>query len=227
MRLSRRAIEDIIEWDVGNWSRALKLWEMEGGTDLKGCLALEIGGRNGGLSLWLALRGARTICSDLNGPSPRAVLLHRRYGVADLVEYRAIDVLDIPYGEGTFDVVAFKSVVGDLGEKEKQRKAFGEIYRVLKPGGRLFFAENLRGSPIHMFLRSRFVSWGRSWRYLSLDDLEEFLSIFSRRRCETHGFLAALGRDERQRRFLSLLDSLISPIVPPSWRYIAFGVAVK
>src|SRR5262245_19507116 len=102
------AATDILEWDVENWSEALEFWRRYSSQTLAGCKALEIGSRNGGLSLWLALCGARVVCSDLDGPTDVARHKHQQYGVADAVTYEAVNALDIPYRE-TFDIVVFKS----------------------------------------------------------------------------------------------------------------------
>src|SRR5262245_1501654 len=105
-----RAAADILEWDVENWSQALEFWPRHSLLQLSGCEALEVGSRNGGLSLWLALRGAHVVCSDVDGPTEAARHKHQQYGVAHTVTYERVNALDIPYREA-FDVVAFKTVV--------------------------------------------------------------------------------------------------------------------
>ena len=90
---------DFIEWDVRNWSAALDFWRDHSRQDLSNCTALEIGSRNGGLALWLASQGAHVVCSDVELPGERAVRNHRTRGVSHLVEYRALDAMNIPYSE--------------------------------------------------------------------------------------------------------------------------------
>ncbi|MCU1267780.1 MAG: hypothetical protein JWM21_4098 [Acidobacteria bacterium] len=221
---------DYIQWDVRNWSLALEYWRQQSGQDFAGCKALEVGSQNGGLSLWLALQGASVICSDLEGPTNAAIRKHQEHGVSDLVTYESVDATSIPY-TNYFDVVLFKSVLGGVGvndHKERQQKAVSEMHKALKTGGELLFAENLTGSTAHQFFRRRFVKWGRDWRYLSLRELDEFLSPFSKVTYRTIGFLGAFGRTERQREVLSWFDKyLIDPVVPTNWRYIVAGVATK
>jgi len=48
------------------------------------------------------------------------------------------DVLDMPYEAETFDTVLLISILEHLKPK-KQRKAFSEIHRVLKPGGQVVY----------------------------------------------------------------------------------------
>jgi len=132
-----RAIRDIIEWDIGNWSRALEFWENTTAKDLRTVNALEIGSRNGGLSLWIALRGGRCLCTDLHGPSPRAVEVHRAYNLSQSIDYAVVDAAGMEY-EHKFDIVLFKSVLGGIGygnNRQKQQAALNAIHRALKPGG--------------------------------------------------------------------------------------------
>lgn len=224
-------ISDIIEWDVKSWSTSLKFWLKESTLNMENSKGLEIGSRNGGLSLWLAMQGCHVICSDINGPTEKARELHNRYGLSNMIEYSNIDATDIPFDDNSFDVVVFKSVLGSIGHdnnKEAQAKAMEEIYRVLKPNGELFFAENLCASPLHKVLRENFVSWGRVWRYVSIDEMCEFLKRFSFKKYITTGFLAALGRSEGQRRALCTIDRLLANrFVPDRWKYIIVGVARK
>jgi ubiquinone/menaquinone biosynthesis C-methylase UbiE len=224
-------LKDIIEWDIRNWSKSLNYWLKESTLDLVNSTALEIGSRNGGLSLWLAKQGCKVTCSDVTGPSDKARHLHQKHGIHHLVEYRDIDATNIPYENEAFDIVVFKSVLGGIGynnNKEAQCKAINEIYRVLKPGGELFFAENLVASPLHVMLRKYFTNWGSTWRYPTINEIEEFLNPFSYRNYFSTGFLAALGRNERQRNILGLIDNLcVNKIAPKRWKYIAVGLAKK
>jgi hypothetical protein len=102
-----------------------------------------------------------------------------------------------------------------------------EILRVLKPGGLLLFAENLRGSRLHQYARSRFVEWGKSWRYPSMDEFKELLLGFSEVQLASHGFFAAFGGSERQRRILHIVDLPFTKLIPAGARYIMFGAGRK
>jgi SAM-dependent methyltransferase len=221
---------EIVEWDVENWSAALDYWQRHSTLTLSTCTALEIGSRHGGLSLWLALAGASVVCSDLREPTDAAVRKHERYGVSKSVRYARVDALHVPYAEA-FDLLVFKSVLGGIGYgggRERQRQAVSEMHKALKPGGELWFAENLVGSPVHRVLRDRFVDWAPRWRYVSMGELVEFLEPFASLTCHTLGVLGTFGRSERQRAILGRIDRLVvNALVPASWRYIAVGVARK
>ncbi|MCD9189498.1 MAG: class I SAM-dependent methyltransferase [Pyrinomonadaceae bacterium] len=217
-----------VEWDVKNWSVALDFWQKNSAKKLFESRVLEIGGGFGGLSLWFAKQGAHVVCSDFQGVSQIAVELHRAHNVTHLIEYETIHALDIPYTE-EFDIVVFKSVIGVLDDYESQKKAVGgEMYRALKKNGELFFAENLVGSPAHMFLRKKMIRWGNEWRYIKIKEMKDFLAPFSETKLYVHGFAGTFGRNERQRNLLGFGDQLIfERIVPKNWKYIISGVAVK
>lgn len=227
--LSKTLLQDIVEWDVRNWAVALDYWRTHSRQNLRGSSALEIGSRNGGLSLWMALEGARVVCSDILGPTETAIRKHTGNGVSSRIEYECIDATDIPYVE-RFDIVLFKSVLGGIGSSDKgaQAKAIREIHKALKKGGELFFAENLTGSPVHRFFRHKCVTWGKTWRYISIDDMQEFLIPFEKVTYGTFGFVGAFGRDDRQRNALGYIDKvLLNRLLPSNWKYIIAGVARK
>lgn len=223
-------VRDIIEWDVGNWSEALRFWEhaIDWGGAPKTCL--EVGAGNGGLSLWLALKGHRVVCSDVTSPAERAARLHEKYGVAKLIEYAAIDATDIP-DRAWFDIIAFKSILGGIGrndDRARQQRAVDEMFDALKPGGMLLFAENLRASPAHRFFRERFVGWGKSWRYVTLAEMREFLRQFATVEMRATGVIGALGRTERERNLLARVDQVVlNHLCPGEWKYLGYGLAVK
>lgn len=216
-----------VEWDARNWAIALDFWLANSSKRLSECTVLEIGTNYGGLSLWLASRGAKVVSSDFQGVRKEARELHKTSDFAHAIEHQTVNVLDIPYEE-EFDVVVFKSVIGVLNDKELQQKAVGEIHKALKKDGELFFAENLVGSPLHMFFRRKAVGWGTTWRYVTIEEMNEFLAPFSDKKLRTIGFAGAFGRTEAQRNLLALGDKFVfERIVPERWKYIVAGVARK
>ncbi len=96
----------IFQWDTRNWSKAMPCWEKEI-AQLNTGKALELGGREGGLSLWLAGKGFDVICSDLEGAEATALPLHAEYGVTAKISYADIDATAIPF-ENHFDIIIFK-----------------------------------------------------------------------------------------------------------------------
>jgi SAM-dependent methyltransferase len=141
----------------------LDFWLTHTTQNISTCSAVELGIRNGGLSLWLASQGARVLSSDVDLPTRTAIQLHKAHGVSHLIQYESIDATNIPYTM-EFDVVLFKSMLGAVGRqggKQLQTRAVNEIHRALKKGGELFFAENLIGSRVHQFFRKISSDGGR------------------------------------------------------------------
>lgn len=219
-------LKDIIQWEVRTWSRALPLWERHLPRH-RPVEALGIGEREGGLSSWLAAMGVRVVCTDLRDLPPATRALHEHHGVQDRVTYAHADAMALPFADSSFDIVFFKSVLGALGAREKQRTALREMYRVLRPGGVLLFAENLAGSPLHAFFRRRFVRWATYWRYLRWPDDGDLFEPFEQLQVGTTGFLAPLGRSEAQRDLLARLDPPLTKLLPARWRTVVFGALRK
>lgn len=221
--------KDVLQWDVLSWSKALNYWEEKVNWNNINT-ALELGARDGGLSLWLALKGKQVVCSDLISPENYASKLHQKYNVAHNIRYQAIDALNIPY-QNHFDVIVFKSILGGIGRNnnfENQQKVILEIYKALKPNGILLFAENLKGSSLHQWMRKKFVKWGKEWRYIDVNELKQLLKPFSKFEIRTNGVIATFGRNESQRNFLAKWDNILfNKICPDSWKYIGYGLAVK
>ncbi|GLI52417.1 hypothetical protein [Thermodesulfovibrio yellowstonii] len=112
--------------------------------------------------------------------------------------------------------------------KDENKKLFiYQIYKALRKGGFLVFAENLEGSIFHMLGRKYFVKWGKSWNYLKYDEIHELFKCFSEFHFKTYGFLGAFGRNEKQREILGILDRFIVKLTLSKWHYIIFGVAKK
>lgn len=224
--MEQPTLREIFQWEVRTWSRALPLWEssLPARRPLR---ALGVGEREGGLSLWLASRGVDVVCSDLHEFPEETKALHSRYGLEASITYAQADATRLPYDGQTFDLVFFKSMLGALGTKEQQRTALAEMHRVLKPGGLLFFAENLRGTLIHRWLRKRFVRWSSYWRYLDTIHDRDLFKDFTTVELRTTGLFANLGRQEWQRDLLARLDALLVRLVPERWHAVIHGSATK
>jgi ubiquinone/menaquinone biosynthesis C-methylase UbiE len=224
--LSKKELADIIQWDIKNWSKCLAFWDKNAslGPSKK---VLALGEREGGMSLYFALKGHEVICSDYNPLPDTTKVMHAEYGVAKKITYQRIDMKAIDLEDESVDVVVFKSVIGALGNKPDQEKALQEIYRVLKPGGVFLFAENLEGSRLHQYLRKKFVSWGERWQYVTFADMTNWNASYTSIKTKPIGVLGLFGRSEKQRKFLAGFDAVLTPITPKKWRYILFGVLKK
>jgi SAM-dependent methyltransferase len=226
-------LKDYLQWDIDTWKHALYYWDTALETHLPDetcdteARALDLGARDGGLSLYLAEKSFGVVCSDVRGPTESARELHAKHGLARRVTYQTIDATDIPFEDEHFDVVIFKSVLGGIGtfrDYAAIQIAVREIYRVLKPGGLLLFAENQQGSLFHQKARSLFVPWGKRWYYVSLREIKELFADFSVCKIRTYGFFACVRKDFAP--FVAL-DRLICRSSCSSRHYMAYGYAIK
>lgn len=162
MYTDRELCKDIVEWDINNWWRAIEKWNVN---SVEGLDVLDLGARNGGMTLYFALMGGKVTCSDLDMKKlDEATGLHKKYNIEEQINYRAINAVEMDF-EDRYDVITFKSVLGGVGCNDNyaaQRKMMGNIYNALKPGGKLYFVENLRGSRLHQLGRKIGRPWGRN-----------------------------------------------------------------
>ena len=101
LQLSKKQLADIIQWDIKNWSKCLDFWEEN--ADLKpNQKVLALGEREGGMSLYFALKGHEVICSDYNPMPDTTKVMHAEYGVADKISYQKIDMKAIKDGGAEF-----------------------------------------------------------------------------------------------------------------------------
>ncbi len=221
-------LREYLQWDIMTWHKALIHWDkVLGDTDVSSYEALDLGARDGGLSLYLAEKGMRVVCSDLYGPTAEAFELHGKYNMLGRIEHATINATGIPYDSGRFDLVVFKSVLGGIGTFagiESIKLALSEMLRVLKPGGILLFAENLDGSKFHKYARRTFVKWGKTWYYPTLMEMKELLGIFDESFIRTYGFFSCIKKDFAP---FVLTDRLVCRSNSSKGHYMAYGHAVK
>jgi ubiquinone/menaquinone biosynthesis C-methylase UbiE len=85
-------------------------------------------GRATGIDIWQA--------EDLTGNCADAALENaRRESVDDRVEVRTADMRQMPFADGTFDIVLSRAAIHNIYSPGERASAIREIARVLKPGG--------------------------------------------------------------------------------------------
>jgi len=114
---------------------------------------LDVGCGLGKMSVAVAklLRGGKVIGVDIwdkveiPGNSPeRAFANARLERVQDRVDFRNGNVLELPFSDSSFDLVTASSVMNNLHADAEKLRAFNEVLRVLRPGGRFLLWEPLR-----------------------------------------------------------------------------------
>lgn len=105
---------------------------------------LDLGCGIGGPSRYIARTfGCRVVGLDLTPEFCEvATMLTERMRLAHLVEYQQGDALSIPFVNQSFDVVWSQNVAMNIGDRDR---LYGEICRVLRPGGRYAFADVVAG----------------------------------------------------------------------------------
>jgi SAM-dependent methyltransferase len=231
-------LDDIIGWDVRNWSGCLFYWQpWLDALNVKTARILVLGERNGGISLWFAKLGFNVLCTDYGPFNARVQPLHQRWEVQDRVEYASADVFNLHYPDGWFDVVACKSVLGGIAldykdnstrTLENQKLAVMEIKRVLKPAGIFLGAENLTGTGLHMLMRKMRTKGNLGWRYLTISEIRWMFDGYSECQQEAHGFLGTHWfRGRGLNGLCAWADGCLSRILPDDWLYISFIRARK
>jgi SAM-dependent methyltransferase len=106
---------------------------------------LDIGaGLAGSARLLASAVGCRVDCIEMSADyCAGAALLNRLTGLEDLIEVHQGSALDLPFPDGSFDVVWMQNVGMNIEDKGT---LYGEIARVLRPGGRYGFQEMAAGS---------------------------------------------------------------------------------
>jgi len=168
-----------LEWNPRFWEAPFRFGLGVVGDDFRGWRVLEIGPRRGRMCAWFARRGARVVGGDLYYDYLITADGERRRDPAarfDLVQMRG-EVL--PFRDASLDLIFTKSVFVFLRKYE----ALAEMTRVLKPGGRVWLVENMRGNPLARLVRfvraRRGVDWVTQAGYLTYDDVTSYARFFA------------------------------------------------
>ena len=97
----------------------------------------------GGLYPMLASRATHVVGLDLSAVTARAAQCHHS-GLSGL----AADVRHLPYADGAFDVIVSNSTLDHFTSLDDVVVSLGELWRVLRPGGRLLLTLDNLANPV-------------------------------------------------------------------------------
>ncbi|MHB8233514.1 MAG: class I SAM-dependent methyltransferase [Solirubrobacteraceae bacterium] len=161
-------------------------------------------GIGGSARLVAADRRARVTAVDLT-PEYCAVAewLNDAVGLGDMIEVSTADVTELPFADGSFDVVLSQHVQMNIADK---RKLYAEARRVLAPGGRLALWDVAAGSeqPLHLP-----VPWAISPEQSHLITPEELAEVLA-----NVGFVTAHWNDLTEAAGSAMRDFLAAGQAP-------------
>ncbi|HEY7300046.1 MAG TPA: methyltransferase domain-containing protein [Xanthobacteraceae bacterium] len=166
---------------------------------------LDLGCGIGGPSRYIAKTyGCRVTGLDLTPEfCEAAAMLAERTGLADKVDYRQGDALAVPFADGSFDVVWSQNVAMNIDDRDR---LYGEIRRVLKPGGRYGFSDvvDIGPGPLHFP-----VPWARN------ASISFLLSpAATRQKLEAAGLRVTMFEDETDRALTRARERMKSAGAP-------------
>ncbi len=130
----QETLAPIEELHLRGMSATLELIQESGLT--KNMNVLDVGcGIGGSTRILVSKVGCKVIGIDLCEEFCRAAgLINEHLGYADNIEIHQGDALDMPFANGTFDVIFIQHVLMNI---ENKNQLFSEVYRLLRPKGRL------------------------------------------------------------------------------------------
>jgi ubiquinone/menaquinone biosynthesis C-methylase UbiE len=194
-------------------TRALKLGP--------GMRVLDVGSGIGGPSRYVAATyDCEVVGIDLTEEyCQAAALLAERVGLSKQVEYRPGNALAIPLDDGAFDAAYTQHVAMNINDKAR---LYGEVWRVLKPGGRFGIYDLLQGSGGDVVYP---VPWARDASTSFLVPPDEL-----RRLLDAAGFAILSWRDtaaEAQAWLEQMKARMVEPSPQPNALRILFGEDAK
>lgn len=178
---------------------------------------LDVGSGVGGAARSLAREfGCHVTGVDLTEEYCRAgEMLTRRLGLDHLVDHRQADATELPFADGSFDVVWTEHAAMNIADKPR---LYREMSRVLKPGGTLAIYDVLAGPSGPVLFP---VPWARTPEASFLVTPEELRQLL-----EQAGFAIAQWRDTTElcrEWFVALAEKIRRDGVPPLGFHVLLG----
>lgn len=178
---------------------------------------LDVGCGLGGASRYLAREfGCNVTGLDLNPDYCRvAVDLTRRMGLDSLVSFQQGDAVTLPFPDGSFDIVWTQHAAMNIPDKAR---LYSELWRVLKPGGRLAMYDILAGPGGEVYFP---VPWARESSISFLLTSQQLLGLLTE-----VGFEILIWRDVTESGrswFRHMRDKISQEGLPPFGLQLLLG----
>lgn len=150
---------------------------------------LEIGTGSGGIAHYFATHPS--LHCDVT-----AVDVHDNRAVREGYQYQQVQSVELPFDDGSFDVVITNHVIEHVGNAAAQHKHLTEIHRVMKQDGIGYLAVPNRWMLTEPHFQLKFLSWWpHAWRtpYLRLMQKGEFYDVEPLQMRQLEDMLAAAG----------------------------------
>lgn len=193
--------------------------------DLRGKQVLEIGCGEGLLSVLLAKSGARVVSFDISHIS--MVVAKRRADVNGVEIFPLVSAGEfLPFPPDSFDIVFGTAILHHLDP----RVGGGEIYRVLRKGGKAAFSEPMGMNPVLTFVRQhvhyKYKNPVGVDRPLTYQDMDTWTQNFQHREYHEAQLLSMIERGfgwEHQFKLLRKMDAHLlkhNPFLRRFCRYV-------
>jgi len=184
LRLSPEALGALDHFHTGGLRASRELQELARITGKDRVLDI-VSGLAGPARLLASTLGCHVDCIELSTDfCAGAALLNRLTGLDDLIKVHQGSALALPFPDDSFDVVWMQNVGMNIADK---RQLYGEICRVLKPGGRYAFQEMAAGKTATAYFPLPWATDPADSHLVSADEMRRLLA-------ET-GFVAELLED--------------------------------
>lgn len=191
---------------------------------IKGKKILDYACGSGWLTIYLARSGAECHGFDI---SPKSVEIATRMaelnGVADRCQFKVTVAEKMDYPDNTFDFVFGNAAL----HHTDLTKAPAEIARVLKPGGKAVFIDDLRYHPVMWVYRK--ITRDKHTRYetpMVYSDLKHFKPYFSSAAFDSYDFFSIFPKKTALTRVLRPIDKGLLTVLP-FMKYFCRHIVIK
>jgi ubiquinone/menaquinone biosynthesis C-methylase UbiE len=196
-----------------------------------GCRVLDVACGIGFLSVLLARYGHQVVAVDISKSSVSyAKKLAASYNCADKIDFRIMDVSNLTLDSDSFDIVTGEDALHHI---IKYPGAVESIYRVLKPGGKAYFAEPFAFNPLINIMRfvNVLIKKYKGEQFLGRNELKLLNSCFDKVEIEDKSIFYIFSRffykpspvNKKVNIFLKKTDDFFQSKIPVINKFYAYA----